>query len=129
MKSLGATDVIDRNSTPFSDLASAIQKITKAPFTKVIFDAVGGADAQQAGYDLLSSGGTLVTLLTPEVKNPSEDKRIFQVYGVGHPPTHREFGKVVFKSLGKLVADGTIVVCCAIFCPSWFPADMQYSLA
>lgn len=107
--SLGATHVIDRNDIPLSDLASTVQKITTEP-VKLVFDAVGPAEAQQVGYDLLSSGGSLITLLPTDIQS-TEDKFVVSVFGTVHPPTPQEFGKLVYKHLTKLIEDGLIKVC------------------
>lgn len=90
---------------------------------------MGTPEAQQAGYDLLSSGGVLVTVLSPDIKNPSEDKRIFQVFGSVHPSSNREFGKILVENVPKLIADGAIVVCYDFLCPSWVVADLLYAPA
>ncbi|KAJ7783229.1 chaperonin 10-like protein [Mycena metata] len=110
LTSLGATHVVDRAETPLtgSALRSAIQKITSADI-KIVLDAVCSEEAQQASYEVLVPGGTLVTLLNPTVKETSTDKRVLHVLGTVVPPENRAFGKVLFENLEGLVADGLIV--------------------
>lgn len=112
LKALGATHIIDRNITPLSDLTSSVQNITTDPI-KLVFDTVTSLEAQQAGYDVLSSGGTLSTLHPIKVKNITEDKAaVFIMGSVTMSPPHRAFGKeVLFKYLQTLLEDGTIQVC------------------
>ncbi|KAJ7795074.1 chaperonin 10-like protein [Mycena olivaceomarginata] len=104
---LGATHVVDRATTPLAELRSAVQAITAAEIA-VVFDSVGSKDAQQAGFDILAAGGTLVTVL-PAAVPPTDAKRVLSVAGSVHPPTHRAFGRVIWEYLPGLVADGLVV--------------------
>ena len=60
LKTIGATHVLDRLLSP-GVLYAEIRKITPGPL-KTIYDAVGVADTQNVGYDLLAPGGTLATV-------------------------------------------------------------------
>ncbi|KAJ7455103.1 chaperonin 10-like protein [Mycena latifolia] len=113
LKSLGATHVLDRARVPLtsSSLRSAIEEATGAHIggLPIVFDAVCSAEAQNAGYELLAPGGTLITLLDVAVTKQEEGKRVLHVLGTVHPPDQRAFGRTLVQALPKLVADGRIV--------------------
>lgn len=108
-----------------SDLAAAVRKLISDVPLRIALDAVGSADAQHAGYDAVSSGGQVVTLLPVEGEYPVEDdKRVFFVLGSVHPlGPHRDLGKLVFENLPRLLEDGVIKVCW--FC-AWFDRGNGY---
>ncbi|KAF5371295.1 hypothetical protein D9758_004249 [Tetrapyrgos nigripes] len=108
LKSLGATEFIDRKQVSFSDLPAAVKKITSEPI-KVVYDAFGSADSEQAGYDILADGGTIIVTTGDLVKNKVDGKKVLAVFGSVHPPVNREFGKVLYRNLTKYLQDGTIV--------------------
>ncbi|KAF5371223.1 hypothetical protein D9758_004226 [Tetrapyrgos nigripes] len=108
LKSLGATEFIDRKQVSFSDLPAAVKKITSEPI-KVVYDAFSSADSQQAGYDILADGGTIIVTTGDQVKNKVNGKKVLAVLGNVHPPVNREFGKVQYRNLTKYLQDGTIV--------------------
>ncbi|KAF5371150.1 hypothetical protein D9758_004254 [Tetrapyrgos nigripes] len=108
LKSLGATEFIDRKQVSFSDLPAAVKKITSEPI-KVVYDAFSSADSQQAGYDILADGGTIIVTTGDQVKNKVDGKEVLAVFGSVHPPVNREFGKVQYRNLTKYLQDGTIV--------------------
>ncbi|KAF5313950.1 hypothetical protein D9758_018684 [Tetrapyrgos nigripes] len=104
LKSLGATEFIDRKDVSFADLPGAVQRLTSAPI-KVVFDGVGKHDSTLTGYEILASGGNLV-ILDPEfetIKDKGNDKNTVKVYGSVHPSATREFGKVMYKKLTELL--------------------------
>jgi len=74
LKSLGATHVIDRNAS----VVTEVRKLTDKPIL-IVYDAISSADTQQAGTDVLATGGKLVTVLPPSVK--VEGKEIIAVFG------------------------------------------------
>ncbi|KAF8910463.1 hypothetical protein CPB84DRAFT_1842479 [Gymnopilus junonius] len=80
LKSLGATNVLDRN-LPSSELVSEVNKITGNKPIQFVFDSVSAAATQQAGLDLLAPGGRLVLVLGLAVKAP-EDKSVSVVLGI-----------------------------------------------
>ncbi|KAF5371251.1 hypothetical protein D9758_004230 [Tetrapyrgos nigripes] len=108
LKSLGATEFIDRKQVSFSDLPAAVKKITSEPI-KVVYDAFSSADSQQAGYDILADGGTIIVTTGDRVENKVDGKKVLAVSGSVHLPVNREFGKVLYRNLTKYLQDGTIV--------------------
>ncbi|KAF5336272.1 hypothetical protein D9758_016047 [Tetrapyrgos nigripes] len=96
LKSLGATEFIDRKDVSFVDLPGAVQRLTSAPI-KVVFDGVGKHDSTLTGYEILASGGNLT------IRDKGNDKNTVKVYGSIHPSVTREFGKVMYKKLTKLL--------------------------
>ncbi|KAF5336259.1 hypothetical protein D9758_016049 [Tetrapyrgos nigripes] len=108
LKSLGATEFIDRKQVSFSDLPAAVKKITSEP-VKFVYDAFSSADSEQAGYDVLADGGTIVVTTGDQIKTKVDGKKVLSVFGNVHPPFNREFGKAQYKNLTKFLEDGTIV--------------------
>lgn len=110
LKQLGATHVIDRN-LPLSVLLAEVSKITSAPVT-TIYDAVSLPETQNAGYELLASGGTLVLVLQDAVDpaKKTDDKRITNVFGNVNVPQNRAFGASLYSKLTELIAQGSIRV-------------------
>jgi NADPH:quinone reductase-like Zn-dependent oxidoreductase len=107
LKSIGATHVIDRAEVPAGSLAEAVKKIANAP-VDVGFNAVGGAESLNACLDALVEGGQVVEV-DPQAKDRGDGKKVIPVFGTSHAPQNREFGRVLWKHLPKLVQDGTIV--------------------
>ncbi|KAJ3994692.1 GroES-like protein [Lentinula boryana] len=107
LKSLGATHVIDRGEVPVGSLAEAAKKIANAPI-KIAYNAVGDNDSRAACVDAIVEGGQVVDV-NPEAKDPGNGKKVFSVFGTSHYPPHREFGRILWKTLPKLVQEGTIV--------------------
>lgn len=113
LKSQGATHVIDRN-TPAASFASTIASLTPLPLT-FVYDAVASGETQQLGYDLLSEGGYLATVLPPSVKEVKDSgKKVVYIIGSVHLPGNRELGKALAKHLPGLIEAGEIIVsvCC-----------------
>ncbi|THU82643.1 GroES-like protein [Dendrothele bispora CBS 962.96] len=110
LKSLGAKEVIDRKTVSFSDLPATVKKLTSTPI-EVVYDTVSSAESQQAGYDALTNGGQMVITLSDAVKNKldGDGKKVHGVFGSAHPESHREFGRIVFGKLPKLLEEGAIV--------------------
>lgn len=107
VKSLGATHVIDRNAP----LAPSVKTITSEPI-KYIYDAISLKATQEASYELLAPGGTLVLVLPFVVDAAKVDnsKTVAQVAGTAHDPTQRELFVGLYKNLTKLLEDGDIKV-------------------
>ncbi|KAI0091060.1 GroES-like protein [Irpex rosettiformis] len=99
LKSLGATHVVDR-SLP---LAPAVKAITSEPI-KIVYDAISLKVTQQAGYDVVTPGGTLIIVLSLEVDKNAIDssKSIAQVFG------RANYESSVFKVLTALLESGEI---------------------
>ncbi|KAJ3979702.1 GroES-like protein [Lentinula detonsa] len=107
LKSLGATHVIDRGEVPVGSLAEASKKIANTPI-KIAYNAVGDNDTRAACVDAIVEGGQVVDV-NPEAKDPGNGKKVFSVFGTSHYPPHREFGRILWKTLPKLVQEERIV--------------------
>jgi len=94
LKSLGATHVFDRN-LPSNELVSEVNKITGNKPIQFVYDSVSVPATQQAGLDLLASGGRLALVLPPAVKIP-EDKSISAVFGVITHPQNKELLETLY---------------------------------
>ncbi|KAJ7442719.1 GroES-like protein [Mycena galericulata] len=105
LKSLGATDVIDRKAVSTADVPAAVKKITSAPI-KIVYDAISEADTRDACFATLAAGGIAIAVLPGDDKDV-DGKKFITVYGSTH--MHREFGVLLWKTLPKQVADGVIV--------------------
>lgn len=108
MLSLGATHVINRSS---ADVASEITKALNGTPVKFILDTISLKDTQTLAWDLLSSGGTLVLVLPPEVDaDKYKDKTLFHIRAFLQLPSNRDLGISLFRSLTRLLEDGSIKV-------------------
>jgi hypothetical protein len=76
-----------------------------------VFDAISDADTQQVGYTVVANGGQLITVRDPQVKNPTESKRIIHVLGIFALPHNREIGLKFYARLSALLEEGVIRVC------------------
>ncbi|KAK7459553.1 hypothetical protein VKT23_009536 [Stygiomarasmius scandens] len=110
LKSLGATDFIDRKAISFSDISAAVKKITTSP-VEVVYDAISEGGSQQAAYNLLPNGGQLVITLPDEIRDKIEGdgKRVVHVYANAHLDFNRGFASTAFEKLPKLLEEGIIV--------------------
>lgn len=108
LKSCGATHIIDRY-TPTADMPAAVRSITNKA-VKVVYDCVSQADTENAGYDLLASGGTLVIfpnfVMDKSKITPDKDVRI--VNGNFHGPAQRDIGRKLYLSLTQMLEAGDI---------------------
>lgn len=107
LRSLGATDIIDRN-IPFTELKGEIEKLTNAPI-KYVFDAISSKETQQAGHDLLPSGGHLIVVLDPTL-NKAHDVDVTHVYGILALPQNRVLLEALYSKWTELLEDGVFVV-------------------
>ena len=105
LKSLGATDVIDRKA----DVIKEVTKITNAPLD-IVYDAVADESTQTAAWDIVAPGGTLI-LVSPAVvgKDKYKDKYIVEMIGNFHV-VERELGKNLYSNLTQLLEDESIKV-------------------
>ena len=85
LKSIGATQVIDRNIFA-STLVTAISGMTQNVPIKYAVDSISLPDTQQTAYDLLSRGGKLVIFL-PLAAKTTKEKDIVHVAGFLRSPT------------------------------------------
>ncbi|EKM58613.1 uncharacterized protein PHACADRAFT_253077 [Phanerochaete carnosa HHB-10118-sp] len=109
LKSLGATQVVDRN-LPLSELSSLVKQITDKP-VKYGFGAIGTPDAQDALYDVVASGGQLLLVKQPtidEAKLAKGDKYVGRVFADVHLPAQQEVGRGLYAHLTRLVEAGDI---------------------
>ena len=110
LKSLGASHVLDRN-LPASSLSAAVAEITKKPIL-LVYDAASTPETENLGYDLLSAGGTLVTVLPifiPENKL-TPDKRVTFIEGVPFLPDRRALAVEMYKHLSAMFERGELKV-------------------
>ncbi|KAH9936503.1 GroES-like protein [Fomitopsis serialis] len=108
LQKLGATHVLDRNLAADA-LIAEVKKITTEPI-KVIYDAAGSPDTQNAAYDILAPGGTLALGVQLAIKPEklSADKKAFQVFGDFNTPANRQLGIDLFSQLTEWLKDGEI---------------------
>ncbi|KIY69894.1 GroES-like protein [Cylindrobasidium torrendii FP15055 ss-10] len=111
LKSLGATEVIDRNEVSLVDLPTYI----KATFD-VVFDALSGTDALTAARHLLADGGKCATVQPPTILTPDlhglfakENKKLAGIFALyKSSPESEALGVALRENLGRLVNDGVI---------------------
>ncbi|TFK53686.1 GroES-like protein [Heliocybe sulcata] len=107
LKSLGVDHVIDRN-IPLPELKSQLASLTISPL-EVVYDAVSFAETQQAGYDALAPGGTLVVVADDQTKkDPSARKTVVYAVGNVHLPEQRATGVSLYSKLTRLIQEGEI---------------------
>ncbi|PPQ92598.1 hypothetical protein CVT25_007290 [Psilocybe cyanescens] len=94
LKSLGATNVLDRNLSS-SDTIAEIKKITGDKPIHFVYDTVSSATTQQAGLDILASGGQMVVVNPIAVKVP-EDKKVFAFLGILRSPENVELTETLY---------------------------------
>ncbi|KAF8131865.1 chaperonin 10-like protein [Boletus edulis] len=108
LKSIGATHVIDRN-TSVSSFPSEIARITTKPIS-LVYDAVGAAETQQLGYDTLAEGGHIVIVLQSSIKETSgSTKKVVGVFGNVQVPNNRALGRALAQNLSALLEAGDII--------------------
>ncbi|KAE9399386.1 GroES-like protein [Gymnopus androsaceus JB14] len=107
LKSLGATHVIDRGEVSVDKLAEAVKKIANAPIENV-YDGVGDNASIVAALDSLTEGGKLASV-DPQAKDRGDGKKVIPIFGSSHMPQNRDFCRILWKHLPRLLQDGTIV--------------------
>ncbi|THU85449.1 GroES-like protein [Dendrothele bispora CBS 962.96] len=112
LKSLGATDCIDRNQVSLSELPRVVKKLTGGVPVKVVYDAISN-DSQFAGYEILAEDGGMVLTgenkLQDKIDGTGSKKTVARVFASPFMPTTQEFGKAMYKNLTKLIEDGDLV--------------------
>ena len=110
LKSLGATHVIDR-SLSSSEIVAKTREITSKPI-QVVYDAFSNAETQNLGYDIVSTGGTLVITLPPALEEGKlkSDKSVYMVYGAPHEKEYEAIDAEFFKVLPDYLSSGDIKV-------------------
>ncbi|KAJ7866091.1 GroES-like protein [Mycena olivaceomarginata] len=103
LKTLGATECIDRGEVP-------IEKLAVTPPVKVVYDATP-TGALDAAYDSVVDGGK-VTTARPQSQTERELRGITLVRCWGFyagPDAHTLFGKLMIEELPKMLEKGVIV--------------------
>lgn len=109
LKSFGATHVIDR-SIEASALLAEVHKITDTPID-IVYDSVGSADTQNAGYNLLGPGGKLVLVLPSALGDKDEDgKKVISTFGSPFSPVNKELFTGLYAKLNTYLVDGAVQV-------------------
>ncbi|KAL7278934.1 GroES-like protein [Trametes coccinea BRFM310] len=110
LESFGATHVVDRNLSAAA-LRDEVFKITGGP-VEVVFDAISLPETQNAGFDLLTSSGTLVLVLPPtldeEKTKNAGDRKVASVVSLVNLPQNEEFAKAAFSKLSGLIEAGHV---------------------
>ncbi|THU85444.1 GroES-like protein [Dendrothele bispora CBS 962.96] len=114
LKSLGATECIDRNHVSLSELPEVVKKLTGGVPVNVVYDAISNNDSQLAGYEILAEDGGMVLVtgenkLQDKIDATGSKKTVVRVYAYPFMPAIQEFGKAMYKNLTKLVEDGDLV--------------------
>jgi hypothetical protein len=121
LRSLGATHVLDRHLND-ERIVADIKRISNGPLT-IIFDAISSTETKQFGYDILATGGKLITCDTrfgeftrfvadiPDIKtDPANPKEVISVRGVATEPEAEAMAEFLFSNLSRLLEDRSIVV-------------------
>lgn len=108
VKALGATHTIDRRLSP-SEIVAEVKKITTAPL-QVVYDAISLGPTQEAAYEIVAPGGTLVLVLPSLIpkEKATPDKKVITTYGTVHAPEHKALGVSLYQNLTQLFASGDI---------------------
>ena len=79
---------------------------------QVVYDAFSNAETQNLGYDIVSTGGTLVITLPPALEEGKlkSDKSVYMVYGAPHEKEYEEIDAEFFKVLPDYLSSGDIKV-------------------
>jgi NADPH:quinone reductase-like Zn-dependent oxidoreductase len=112
LKSLGATDVLDRNLDNAA-LSTAIKRLTKNQPLKYIYDSVSTVETQRAGFDVLADGGQIVIALSdlPAQITPTALKGVVQVQGFLRGPANIPLLEPLYHDhVYKLLEEGVIKV-------------------
>ncbi|KAF8643159.1 hypothetical protein AX16_009202 [Volvariella volvacea WC 439] len=109
LKSLGATHIIDRTVVPIFSFPSAVRAITGSNPIPWVFDAISGADTQQAGYDTVDDGGKLGVVLPKVLTEKGESgKRVYHVLGTRNNPPSRHLVEDVYLFLEEWIRNGAL---------------------
>ncbi|KAJ3728307.1 GroES-like protein [Lentinula raphanica] len=107
LKSLGVTHVVDRGEIPIDKLAETVKKIAGTPF-KIAYNAVGDDDSHAACVDTIAEGGQVADVKSTLGHKTINGKRVLGIMGSSHYPPHKEFGRILWKNLPRLVQEGAI---------------------
>ncbi|KAK7682603.1 hypothetical protein QCA50_014403 [Cerrena zonata] len=108
VKSLGATHTIDRSLSP-SEIAAEAIKITSAPL-KIVYDAISLGPTQQAAFEVLAPGGSLLLVLPSQIpkEKVTGDTKVITTFGSVHAPDNASFGVDLYNHITELFASGEI---------------------
>ncbi|KAF5342021.1 hypothetical protein D9611_002056 [Ephemerocybe angulata] len=108
LKSLGATDVVDRNVPPTKE---NIQKLSEKP-VEIVFDSIASSQTQEDGLNILGSGGELVTVLEIEErllkKAAAQNTEMVHALGLKTLPFHVELLREFWAHATELLESGDI---------------------
>lgn len=113
LRSLGATNVIDRSLSP-AEIKSELTRLTQGKPLEFVYDAISLENTEALAYDVLAPGGNLV-LVSPDVipkelKKEGDGKKAVFVVGNVHLPENRQVGVEVYARLTEWLQKGTLVV-------------------
>ncbi|KAI0072335.1 GroES-like protein [Panus rudis PR-1116 ss-1] len=108
VKSLGATHPVDR-SLSSSAIVEEVKKIASKP-VKIVYDSISLKDTQNTGYDVLASGGILVTVLSPQVDKEkiADDKKIKSTFGSPYVAPNKQIGIEFWSHAAEYLSSGDI---------------------
>ena len=116
LKSLGATDVIDRFLS-LEAIAAELPKITGGQSIVYVYDTVADDTTENLAYDVLAPGGGLVVadfhsqaILEEKVKRDGSAKKVAYPFASLQSPGNKELGVELFARLEEWLRTGTIVV-------------------
>ncbi|KAF5387572.1 hypothetical protein D9757_006588 [Collybiopsis confluens] len=109
LRSLGATDLIDRNKVTDEDLPKVVESFAGGKVDAAI-DAVGTSATQTAALACLKDGKHLGTVLFVEREVP-KNKSLAMIWGSTWLDSNREFGKAQWPKLERLFESGTLKPC------------------
>ncbi|KIK58336.1 hypothetical protein GYMLUDRAFT_171220 [Collybiopsis luxurians FD-317 M1] len=110
LRSLGATDVIDRNKVPDNELPKIIQDIVGGKVDAAI-DTVGSPASRAAAVACLKDGAHLGTVLRLPETEVCKGTMVRHIWGSGWVEVNREFGKVLAVRMGELFESGVLKPC------------------
>ena len=82
-----------------------MKKITDNSPIEIAFNAVGDPDSRAACLNSLAQGGKLVDVIS-QTKDEADGRKVFTIHGSPHPVQNREFGRILWKHLPRLVQEG-----------------------
>ncbi|EJF58866.1 GroES-like protein [Dichomitus squalens LYAD-421 SS1] len=119
LKSIGATDVLDRSLSP-ADIKNALSSLTGGKPIEYVYDAWGrDRESARVGYSVLAPGGAFATVIPQELtdiadlveesEKKGEGRRIGQAWATYDTPGNKELGEEIYKRLTGWLETGAIV--------------------
>ncbi|KAH7884282.1 chaperonin 10-like protein [Phlebopus sp. FC_14] len=107
LKSIGATDVIDRHLSA-KEVKAAVVNITRLPI-EVAYDTTSLPSTQKLAWSILADNGILVVTLQPVVKEEEgKGRKVIATFGSPHAPGNHELFEASWSVLGKWLEEGVI---------------------